>query len=105
MGTEHTEEETPNTPESLGSGEKLIDSAVRDTAEYLVKSLGVFLLSLTSLTLTGLGWLFLGLHVTFDRLAEWLFLGAGKLHIAVKRVRWHEKSEDEESTKKDSSSV
>ena len=85
----------PDPIKPLGSGEKMADSAVRDTAEYLAKSFATFLLSLSSLILTGFGWLFTGLYTAFDRLSEWSFIGAGKLHIAVKRIRWYRKDEEQ----------
>jgi hypothetical protein len=96
MESEMSTEKTPGAPEPLGSGEKMADSAVRDTAEYLAKSFAAFLLSLSSLALTGLGWLFKGLSAFFAKLAEWSFLGAGELHATVKRIRWHKKDKDAE---------
>lgn len=90
------EEETPNQYKSLGPSEKLVDGAVHDTTEYMFKSLGAFLLSLLSLALTGFGWLFKGLSICFAKLSVWSFLGAGKLVIVAKRIRWHEKDKDEE---------
>ena len=89
-------EKTPKTAESLGSGEGMVDSAVRDTGSYLAKSFAVFLLSLTSLALTGLGWVFKGLGIFFGALSKGSFLGAGKLHTVMTRVKWHEKNEDKD---------
>ena len=87
-------EKTPNPSGSLGPSEKLVDGAVHDTTEYVFKSLGAFLLSLLSLVLTGFGWLFKGLSICFAKLSVWSFLGAGKLVVVAKRIRWHEKDED-----------
>lgn len=85
--------------ERLGSGEKMADSAVRDTVEYLAKSSAAFTLSLTSLILTGLGWVLHGLHIALEWLSDQSFFGASKLHIAVMRIRWYKKDKDETKDK------
>jgi hypothetical protein len=73
--------------------ENVADSAVRDTAEYMAKSLGVFLLSASSLILTALAWVSVGLSLATGKLAEGSFAGAKKLRVAAGRVKWREKKE------------
>lgn len=93
-------EKTPDLSESLGSSKKLADSVVRDVVSYLVKSLGVLLLSILWLVSTALAWIFSGLSVVAGMLAEWLFAGAKHIRVAIGRVRWHEDMEEEGVSKK-----
>ena len=87
-------EKIPNTPKSLGSGEKMADGAVRDTVEYMAKSLGVLLLSVLSLIPTALAWISVGLSLVTGKLAEGLFAGAKHLRIVASRVKWREETEE-----------
>ena len=95
-------EKTPDPSESLGPSEKLADSAARDVASYLVKSLGVLFLSVLWLVSTGLAWIFSGLSIVAGRLTEWLFAGAGHIRVAIGKVKWHEETEEEDVPKKPS---
>lgn len=93
-------EKTPDPSESLGPSEKLADSTARDVALYLVKSLGILLLSILWLASTALAWIFSGLSIVAGKLTEWLFAGAKHIRIAIGRVKWHEDTEGEDVPKK-----
>ena len=95
-------EKTPDPPESLGLGEKLADGTARDVASYLVKSLGVLLLSILWLASTALAWIFFGLSVIAGKLTERLFAGAKHIRVAIGKVKWHEDKEEEGASKKSS---
>ena len=93
-------EKIPDPSESLGSSEKLADSTARDVASYLVKSLGVLLLSILWLASTALAWIFSGLSIVAGKLTEWLFAGAKHIRSAIGKVKWHEDTEEEDVPKK-----